>query len=65
MPYHTTMVAEITIRSPTAVEAMDGKDRDMDRDIRVVIAHQVMVLRDDVDSVPMGFISVSSRVIAR
>ena len=62
---HATTKTVIAVRSLTAVGVVDGKDRDKDRDIRVVVAHRVVVLGDEADLVPMVVISVASRVTAR
>ena len=62
MPEHAVTGAVIAVRSLTTVGAVDGRDMDKDRDIRVVVARQAVVLGDEVDLVPIVVISVASRV---
>ena len=62
VPKHTTTTTMIVVRSLTVVVAVDGRDRDKDRDIRVVVARRAVVLGDEANLVPMVVISVVSRV---
>ena len=56
MPEHVAMVASIAVRLSIIVEVVYGKD------IRVVVACLVAVLRDEADSILMAIISVGNRV---
>ena len=48
-------------KSPTTMEVVDGRDRDMDK--RVLVALPIAVPGDEVNLVPIAAISVASRVI--
>ena len=61
MPEHAAMETTIVVRSSTAMEVVDGKDRP--RDTRVMVARPTMVLGDEVDLVPIVVINVASKVI--
>ena len=60
MPEHKTTVVVTTVRLPTAVKVVDGRDKD--RDSRVVVAHPAVLLEDEANLVPIVVISVAYRV---
>ena len=57
MPEHRARVVATTIRSPTVLEAVDGRDN------RVAVARLTIAPRDEVDLVHLVAISVARRVI--
>ena len=61
MPEHAATTTVIAARSLIAVGVVDGKHRNKDRDIRVVVAHRAVGSRDDTDLVPIVVISVANR----
>ena len=56
MPEHRARVEAATIRSPTVMEAVDGKDS------KVAVAHLTIAPRNKVDLVLLVAISVASKV---